>query len=138
MTSITTRQLIVGGLKAGVGLAVLHQFSARPVIAASVSYERASSPGFHEAYERLDKFIARHLNETGAPGMTLALANRERLLRTSQYGFADVKAGLRVQPETLFEIGSISKSFVAIAILQLAENLSVPGGVGRLCRPLTF
>lgn len=104
MTSITRRQLIAGGLKAGVGL-VLHQFSGRPVIAASVSYERASSPGFHEAYERLDKFIARHLNETGAPGMTLALANRERLLRTSQYGFADVKAGLRVQPETLFEIG---------------------------------
>jgi D-alanyl-D-alanine carboxypeptidase len=54
--------------------------------------------------------------------MTLALADRKGLLRTSQYGFADVKAGVRVSPETLFEIGSISKSFVAIAVLQLAEE----------------
>ncbi len=121
-TSISRRHLIAGGLKAGVGLAVLHQCSARPVIAASINYSKALSSGFHEAYERLDKFIARHMNETGAPGMTLALANRERLLRTSQYGFADLKAGIKVQPETLFEIGSISKSFVAIAILQLADE----------------
>jgi D-alanyl-D-alanine carboxypeptidase len=123
-TRITRRQLIAGGLKAGVGVALLHQFSGgeRPVIAGSINYRKESSPGFHEAYERIDKFIARHMNETGAPGMTLALANRERLLRTSQYGFADVKAGIKVQPETLFEIGSISKSFVAIAILQLADE----------------
>lgn len=123
-TSITRRQLIVGGLKAGVGLAVLHQFSGggRPVIAASINYQKESSPGFRAAYKRLDEFIARHMNETGAPGMTLALANRERLLRPSQYGFADVKAGIKVQPETLFEIGSISKSFVAIAVLQLADE----------------
>lgn len=123
-TSITRRQLIVGGLKAGVGLAVLHQFSGggRPVIAASINYQKESSPGFRAVYKRLDEFIARHMNETGAPGMTLALANRERLLRTSQYGFADVKAGIKVQPETLFEIGSISKSFVAIAVLQLADE----------------
>ena len=54
--------------------------------------------------------------------MTVALADRKGLLRSSQYGFADVKAGLKVAPQTLFEIGSISKSFVAIAILQLAEE----------------
>jgi len=62
------------------------------------------------------------MNEVGAPGMTVALADRTGLLRASQYGFADLKAGIKVQPDTLFEIGSISKSFVAIAILQLADE----------------
>jgi D-alanyl-D-alanine carboxypeptidase len=120
---INRRQLITGGLKAGVGLILLDQFSGivRPVLAAAKNYEPAGDR-FQAAYQRLDEFIARHLNEAGAPGMTLALADRNGLLRASQYGFADVKAGLKVQPETLFEIGSISKSFVAIAILQLADE----------------
>ncbi|MCA1603496.1 MAG: beta-lactamase family protein, partial [Acidobacteria bacterium] len=62
------------------------------------------------------------MQEVGAPGMTVALADRNGLLRTSQYGFADLKAGVKVGPQTLFEIGSISKSFVAIAILSLADE----------------
>jgi D-alanyl-D-alanine carboxypeptidase len=120
---ITRRQLLAGGLKAGVGLVVLHQLPGlRPVLGASVNFQSARSIRFQAAYQRLDEFIVRHMNETGAPGMTLALADRNGFLRTSQYGFADVKAGIKVQPETLFEIGSISKSFVAIAILQLADE----------------
>ena len=113
---ITRRQLISGGLRAGLGLAVLHQFPGIAV-ASPLNQDR-----FQTAYQRLDEFIARHLNDFGLPGLTLALADRKGLLRSSQYGFADVKAGVRVTPQTLFEIGSISKSFVAIAILQLAEE----------------
>src|SRR5215204_3273849 len=71
---------------------------------------------------QLDEYIARHMRETGAPGMTLALANRDGLVRVSTYGFADTKAGLRVVPETMFEIGSISKSFVGLTLLQLVQE----------------
>ena len=71
---------------------------------------------------QLDQYIARHMRETGAPGLTLALANRDGLIRVSTYGFADTKAGLRVVPETMFEIGSISKSFVSLALMQLHEE----------------
>ena len=73
-------------------------------------------------FARLDEYIARHMRETGAPGMTLALANRDGLVRVSTYGFADTKAKLRVAPETMFEIGSISKSFVSLALMQLREE----------------
>jgi CubicO group peptidase (beta-lactamase class C family) len=73
-------------------------------------------------FARLDEYIARHMRETGAPGMTLALANREGLIRVSTYGFADTKSKARVQPETMFEIGSISKSFVSLALLQLRDE----------------
>ncbi len=121
--TVTRRQLLVGGLKAGMGLVVLHQLPGlRPVFGASESLQITPANRFQAAYARLDEFIVRHMNETGAPGMTLALADRNGLLRTSQYGFADVKAGIKVQPQTLFEIGSISKSFVAIAVLQLADE----------------
>src|SRR5215204_6495907 len=73
-------------------------------------------------FARLDEYIARHMRETGAPGMTLALANRDGLIRVSTYGYADTKAGMRVVPETMFEIGSISKSFVGLVLLQLHDE----------------
>jgi CubicO group peptidase (beta-lactamase class C family) len=62
------------------------------------------------------------MRETGAPGMTLSLANRDGLIRASTYGFADTKAKARVVPETMFEIGSVSKSFVGLALLQLRDE----------------
>ena len=73
-------------------------------------------------FARLDAFIERHMRETGAPGMTLALANRNGLIRASTYGYADKKAGLRVVPETMFEIGSVSKSFVGLRLMQLRDE----------------
>ena len=120
---ISRRRLLSSGLKTSVGLVVLRQlaFNSSSVVV-SAQTTQAGKNRFQTAYQRLDEYIARHMAEVGAPGMTVALADRNGLLRASEYGFADVKAGSRVSPQTLFEIGSISKSFVAIAVLQLAEE----------------
>ena len=82
----------------------------------------AQSAAVQPLFARLDEFIARHMRDTGAPGMTLALANRDGLIRASTYGFADTKAKTRVVPETMFEIGSVSKSFVGLLVLQLRDE----------------
>jgi len=82
----------------------------------------SQSAAVQPLFARLDEYIARHMRETGAPGLTLALANRDGLIRASTYGFADTKTKSRVVPETMFEIGSISKSFVALAVLQLRDE----------------
>lgn len=82
----------------------------------------AQSHAVQPLFAKLDEYIARHMRETGAPGMTLALANRDGLIRASTYGFADTKAGLKVVNETMFEIGSVSKSFVGLALVQLKEE----------------
>src|ERR1041384_2499924 len=82
----------------------------------------AQSAAVQPVFARLDEYIARHMRETGAPGMTLALAIRDGLIRASTYGYADTKAGLRVVPETMFEIGSISKSFVSLVLLPLRDE----------------
>src|SRR5689334_14911411 len=82
----------------------------------------AQSAAVQPVFARLDEYIARHMRETGAPGLTLALANRDGLIRASTYGFADTKAGVRIAPDTMFEIGSISKSFVALALMQLRDE----------------
>lgn len=111
---ISRRTILLGGLKTATVL-----IATRPVFALSTE---VADDDFKNAFKQLDKFVTRHVQEVGAPGLTLAITGRERPLRISQYGFADLKTRRKVAPETLFEIGSISKSFVAIAALQAAED----------------
>ncbi|MGH9339502.1 MAG: serine hydrolase domain-containing protein, partial [Acidobacteriota bacterium] len=56
------------------------------------------------------------------PGLALALTSRTGPLRVSTYGYRDVEEGTPVTSETLFQIGSISKTFTAIALLRLHED----------------
>ena len=112
--NISRRQFLSSSAKSAVAVTLLHSF----VPARALAQAAAVQPLF----ARLDEFITRHMHETGAPGMTLALANRDGLIRVSTYGYADTKAGSRVVPETMFEIGSISKSFVGLTLMQLRDE----------------
>src|SRR5919199_4064231 len=111
---ISRRNFLSSSAKSALAVTVL-----RSVVPARALAQAAA---VQPLFARLDEYIARHMRETGAPGMTLALANRGGLIRASTYGYADTKAGLRVAPETMFEIGSISKSFVSLVLLQLRDE----------------
>ena len=112
--NLSRRKFISGTAKSAVAVTLLRSITPARTLAQAAAVQ--------PVFARLDEYIARHMRETGAPGMTLALANRDGLIRVSTYGYADTKAGLRVAPETMFEIGSISKSFVALALLQLRDE----------------
>lgn len=82
----------------------------------------APAPAGSGPVEAIDAFVERHRREMGVPGLTLGLAGRDGVIAVRTYGHADVKTGAPVRPENLFEIGSITKSFVAIALLQLRDE----------------
>jgi CubicO group peptidase (beta-lactamase class C family) len=77
---------------------------------------------FEEAFKRLDEFIEQKMKVVNIPGMAVAVTDREKLLRVSTYGFADVATQTPVTQEMLFETASIGKSFTSIALLQLREE----------------
>ncbi len=54
------------------------------------------------------------LVRTKTPGAGVALVSREAVLWQAGLGKADVASGRDVTPETLFRIGSISKTFVGL------------------------
>ncbi len=58
----------------------------------------------------------------GIPGISAAVATSEGVVWSGVAGKADLEAGTPVGPEMLFGIGSITKTFVAVVILQLAEE----------------
>src|SRR5258708_8718574 len=60
-----------------------------------------------------------------APGLTLGLANAGGTIRVASYGYVDLAAKVPVSTSHLFEIGSITKSFVGLTILQSHEDHKV-------------
>ena len=58
---------------------------------------------------------------TGQPGLALAVTDRHCTLLERTYGTADRGTRDPVRPGTLFEIGSIGKTFTAVLVMQLAD-----------------
>jgi CubicO group peptidase (beta-lactamase class C family) len=72
--------------------------------------------------KNLDMYIAAYMPAMNAPGLTLSLTDANATRRVACYGYANLDQRLSVGPDHLFEIGSITKSFVALVILQLHEE----------------
>ncbi|HYU92570.1 MAG TPA: serine hydrolase domain-containing protein, partial [Actinomycetota bacterium] len=70
---------------------------------------------------RVRRFAERHLPTIQAPGVAIGLTSREGPLGVVTVGHANLPAREPVRPEHRFQIGSISKSFTAIAVLQEHE-----------------
>lgn len=72
--------------------------------------------------KELDGYIAGYMTAMNAPGLTLALTDSSKTLRTVGYGFADIDKRIAVNERHLFQIGSITKSFVALVLLQMRDE----------------
>jgi CubicO group peptidase (beta-lactamase class C family) len=75
-------------------------------------------PGTGDGRERVDALAARLIAAGATPGAAVAVAHGERVLWAGHYGHADPAAGRPIDEHTLFEIGSISKSFTAACLLR--------------------
>jgi CubicO group peptidase (beta-lactamase class C family) len=73
----------------------------------------------NRAFEAIDRAAAA---STEAPGMVIGITDRTHTLKIGAYGYADIKSKTRVTPDTLFEIGSVTKSFTAICLMQLYDE----------------
>src|SRR5204863_9624814 len=62
------------------------------------------------------------LQETRTPGAGIAIVSRDEIEWAAGLGVADVARKRAATAETLFRIGSISKSFAALAALKLQEE----------------
>jgi len=75
-----------------------------------------------QSLEEMQQKIQAVLEETKTPGVALALVNRDGTEWAGGIGLADVATGRPATADTLFRIGSVSKMFVALAVLQLVEE----------------
>jgi CubicO group peptidase (beta-lactamase class C family) len=74
------------------------------------------------ALEALRAYARAELAAYGLPGMTLSVTDLDGFVAVLPLGWADVDRRIPVGPQHLFQIGSISKSFVALTVLALADQ----------------
>jgi CubicO group peptidase (beta-lactamase class C family) len=79
-------------------------------------------PRFRDAFQRIDRFIREDLRVSGVPGLVVGATDRERTIHVSAQGYADIASEAPIRPDMQFEIGSISKSFASLVLLQLQEE----------------
>src|SRR5437764_6705663 len=80
----------------------------------------------------LEKSITRHMDTAQVPGLALAIVRGQEVLYARGFGMTSVEdGGIPVTPQTLFRIGSTTKSLTGTALLRLVE-----AGMLELDRPL--
>jgi len=76
-----------------------------------------------DALKKLDGTISQYLEDNVTPGAIVAVIANGQLIHVRPYGLANVELSVPVTEDTVFEIGSISKQFVAAAAMMLVgEN----------------
>lgn len=74
------------------------------------------------SFAKLEEFIFAKMSETKLPGLSVAIVKGDEVVWSKAFGFRDLERGLAATPHTLYGIGSVTKSFTALAIMQLAEQ----------------
>jgi CubicO group peptidase (beta-lactamase class C family) len=72
--------------------------------------------------DEIDQLLTAHLAQQHVPGAVIAVVRDGRIIRAQGYGHANLEDQVPVTPETVFKIASISKQFLAVAVLTLVEN----------------
>lgn len=70
----------------------------------------------------LDTFALRLLKEWNAPGVTIAVVEKNKVIYTGGFGYRDYEKKLPVTENTLFAIGSCTKAFTASMLGMLVKE----------------
>lgn len=107
------RRIFLGGAALATGLAA----------SAHAAWQAQGGGKAHKkALKAIEAYMAQHRADWGIPGMTLAVVTRGGFSGFVQSGLADIDREIPVGPDHLFQIGSISKMFTALAAWSLIDE----------------
>ncbi len=72
--------------------------------------------------DKVDDLVRAQMKAQQIPGFSLLITKNDKVIRRSVYGKADLEQSSLVNKNSVFESGSIGKSFTATVILQLREQ----------------
>jgi CubicO group peptidase (beta-lactamase class C family) len=90
----------------------------------------AASAFAQSVNDSVSNFIAEQMRARRIPGMQVAVVQHGKIVFSNAFGVANIEDGVPVTSQTVFPVHSITKAFVGVAIMQLAEanriQLSAP------------
>ena len=79
--------------------------------------------GYEELAATIGAFVEAELEDKAIPGAAITLTRGDRIVWAQ--GFGEARPGVPADADSLFRVGSVSKLFTDLAVLNLAENGSI-------------
>ncbi|HEV2381640.1 MAG TPA: serine hydrolase domain-containing protein, partial [Terriglobia bacterium] len=84
--------------------------------------KKEEKPKPAQSIPELQQQLERILKDTHTPGVSVAIVHKDGPEWIAGLGLADVATNRATTADTLFRIGSTSKAFTSLSILQLADQ----------------
>ncbi len=72
--------------------------------------------------DRVDDLVRAEMKKSGIPGLSLAVVQKGKVVKKAGYGFASLELEAKATPQTVYEIGSVTKQFTAMLTLMLVDE----------------
>src|SRR5688572_18754163 len=72
--------------------------------------------------DKVDEYIEAEIRKQHIPGLSLAVVQAGKVVKIKGYGLANMELNVQATPNTVYQIQSITKSFVASGIMLLVED----------------
>ena len=73
-------------------------------------------------WQGVEAYVFEKMRKTHLPGLSIAAVKDGEVVYARGFGFRDVESGAAMTPQTRVGIGSVTKSFTALAIMMLVEE----------------
>jgi CubicO group peptidase (beta-lactamase class C family) len=92
------------------------------VILTLVAFLVTSASGQADLTNKVDEFIKDHMAAERIPGISVAVMREGKIILAKGYGLSNVEHNVPVRPETLFQSGSVGKTFTIFGVMMLVDE----------------
>jgi len=75
----------------------------------------------HAQQDKIDVFIRNQMKQQGITGLSIGIIQDGKITKATGYGKANIEWNVPATATTVYKIGSVSKQFIAVAIMQLVQ-----------------
>jgi CubicO group peptidase (beta-lactamase class C family) len=72
--------------------------------------------------DAVDDYVKVKLTKAHIPGLSLAVVKEGKVIKSKGYGYANLELNVPTTPNTVYQIGSLTKQFTAVAIMLLVQE----------------
>ena len=72
--------------------------------------------------DEVDRYLETQIKNLHIPGASLAVVRNGKIIKSKGYGFTDLQSNSPATSKTVYEIGSMTKQFTAVAVMMLTEE----------------
>ncbi len=77
---------------------------------------------YRQAVQALERFISEEVEQKRLPALSIALVDDQQIVWAKGFGYEDVAKKKKASADTVYRVGSVSKLFTDVAVMQLVEQ----------------